>query len=133
MSGSLLDFCSDLGNYLFECCNKTGYGKFEVSSERSQDSIRLVVVGTASRRYAVEDREYPAVFDGVRFVEIARSLGDVRDLIVKRVCEIWRDANGNGGVWIECRRQANGRMRIEIWHGWRGEVVLRPEEIQLVE
>jgi hypothetical protein len=133
MSGSLVDFCRDLGNYLFECCNKTGYGKFEVSSERAQGSIRLVVVGTPSRRYVAADEEYPAVFDGVRFVEVARSLHDVRDLIVRRVCEIWRDANGNGSALIECRRQANGRTRIEIWHSYRGEIVLRPEEIQLVE
>lgn len=125
----------DLRSYLYECCDETGHGSFCVKSNKAADSVQITLEATPSQRY---EGDGGALVDllcdsssGKSNLRTARSLNEVSDRIVRRLVEIWDEANGNGCVEVGCRRQQNGKVRIRIRHSCDDEVVLRPEEIQV--
>lgn len=133
MIKSFEDLRQDVLIYLNDCCVETGHGKFEVTSERERGGVSLKLLGRPSRRYRADDDEMALADSDLlgRGAAPPRSVADVRDRIMRRLCEIWRNANGNGGLEVVCRQRGNGRVLIVIEHTCLDEIVLRPEEIQI--
>ena len=126
---------TDLETYLHRCCDETGYGTFQIKSEKSGQTIHISLVAAPSHRYEGKATLLLGLLrNEEHFPEnarIPRSLSDVGDRIIRRLVEIWNEARGNGSVEVSCRRQKNGKTRIRIRHSFDDEVVLRPEELQV--
>lgn len=134
MSNATRQLQADIAKYLRECCGETGYGTFAIRSEKvNGGSLQIVIDGTPSERYRGNDEALGlAEVDRPRSLPPAmlRTIDDVSRYLMNLLAQIRRKSDGNGGIDVRCRRQNNGKTRIEIKHFYEREIVLRPDEVQ---